>query len=556
MNVALGNSISPDTCSTNGTGAPYTIVFSQTGTITLASTTLPKVTGGITLTITGPTTSPAGMTIDGAGSVQLMRVAQGATLNLQNLTLAHGNAVDSLDPPPLIGGPNVTDGEGGAIFNEGTLTISNCTFSANQATIESLGVFDRNVGSGGGAIFNSKGTLNITNSTFSANKAAPVSEGALGGAGGAIFEDDGTLTATNSTFSANQAIGGPVQENGGTGGPGQGGAIFGNGREGTITITNSTFSANQAIGGPAQPTETGGLGEGGALFQGGIMITVSKSAFLNNQATGGAATGTPAAGGNGLGGAFWLDAHPGGALTSDINNSTFSGNQATGGIATDSAFNGQSDGGAIFAEVILALTNTTISGNTSGTAKSGSIASVAGEVLIEGSIVAGNTPDNCSSAQIIIPGQLPIPPADMGYNISDDDTCLFKKTGTANNGDGVNPILAAIGNYGGPTMTFALNPGSPAIDAIPVAQCKDLITGNPLMTDQRGFPRPDSGEVCCDIGAYEFQETFAGQPGTSNCEGNSASALATQYGGIDHAASALCYPSVKALQDAIRAFCG
>jgi hypothetical protein len=49
--------------------------------------------------------------------------------------------------------------------------------------------------------------------------------------------------------------------------------------------------------------------------------------------------------------------------------------------------------------------------------------------------------------------------------------------------------------------------------------------------------------------------SFAGTPGTPNCEGESVSALAQQFGGLDAAASALGFPSVQALQDAIRAFC-
>jgi hypothetical protein len=50
--------------------------------------------------------------------------------------------------------------------------------------------------------------------------------------------------------------------------------------------------------------------------------------------------------------------------------------------------------------------------------------------------------------------------------------------------------------------------------------------------------------------------TFAGQPGAPNCHGKSVSGLAQKYGGMDSAASALGLPSVKALQDAIKAFCG
>jgi uncharacterized repeat protein (TIGR03803 family) len=49
---------------------------------------------------------------------------------------------------------------------------------------------------------------------------------------------------------------------------------------------------------------------------------------------------------------------------------------------------------------------------------------------------------------------------------------------------------------------------------------------------------------------------FAGTPGKPNCHGKSVSALAKQYGGLNSAAAALGYPSVSALQDAIRAFCG
>jgi YVTN family beta-propeller protein len=49
--------------------------------------------------------------------------------------------------------------------------------------------------------------------------------------------------------------------------------------------------------------------------------------------------------------------------------------------------------------------------------------------------------------------------------------------------------------------------------------------------------------------------TFAGTPGKANCHGQSISALAQQYEGLNAAASALGFPSVQALQNAIRAFC-
>jgi len=65
----------------------------------------------------------------------------------------------------------------------------------------------------------------------------------------------------------------------------------------------------------------------------------------------------------------------------------------------------------------------------------------------------------------------------------------------------LDPRLAPLGNYGGPTQTMALRTGSPAIDAGSnvVAVGPD---GKPLLTDQRVYYRIFNGTV--DIGAYEF----------------------------------------------------
>jgi uncharacterized repeat protein (TIGR03803 family) len=49
--------------------------------------------------------------------------------------------------------------------------------------------------------------------------------------------------------------------------------------------------------------------------------------------------------------------------------------------------------------------------------------------------------------------------------------------------------------------------------------------------------------------------TFAGTPGKANCHGESVSALAQQSGGLVAAAAVLGYPSVRALQEAIMAYC-
>jgi hypothetical protein len=68
--------------------------------------------------------------------------------------------------------------------------------------------------------------------------------------------------------------------------------------------------------------------------------------------------------------------------------------------------------------------------------------------------------------------------------------------------------------------------------------------------------------VTCSAGCNGFaigelvKGDFAGTQGKANCHGQSISALAKAFGGIDDAAADLGYPTVSALQDAVKAFCG
>jgi hypothetical protein len=62
-----------------------------------------------------------------------------------------------------------------------------------------------------------------------------------------------------------------------------------------------------------------------------------------------------------------------------------------------------------------------------------------------------------------------------------------------------------LANHGGPTKTLTLVPGSPAVDAVPTAQCTD-VDGHPLATDQRGVTRPQG--PACDIGAFALEAGF------------------------------------------------
>src|SRR6185369_1275441 len=81
----------------------------------------------------------------------------------------------------------------------------------------------------------------------------------------------------------------------------------------------------------------------------------------------------------------------------------------------------------------------------------------------------------------------------------------------------LNALLAVLGNYGGPTQTHALLPGSTAINAgsncvTDVAHCGDASIPQ-LTTDQRSFARQVNGTV--DIGAVESRGfTIAATSGT------------------------------------------
>ena len=206
-----------------GTGND-TIIFTVTGTITLGGT-LPDIANTLTIDGTGQT-----VTVSGNNDYVVLIVDSSATLTLNDLTIADGSAEGTGE-----------EGDGGGVTNNGTLTVTNCTFSDNSVSIDF-----------GGGIYN-KGPLNVTNSTFSGNS-APIRGGAI--------DNENSLTVTNCTFSGNSA----------TGSFGEGGAIY---NDGTLTVNNSTFSGNSAT----HP--------GGAIYSNGT-VTVTNSTFSGNSAaTGG-----------------------------------------------------------------------------------------------------------------------------------------------------------------------------------------------------------------------------------------------------------------------------
>jgi len=80
------------------------------------------------------------------------------------------------------------------------------------------------------------------------------------------------------------------------------------------------------------------------------------------------------------------------------------------------------------------------------------------------------------------------------------------------------------------------------------------LTGGGIATDGQIDNCDDT--QCIVTGYWQKSYLFAGTPNSSNCLGQSISALARQYGGMSRAATGLGFKSVDSLQDAISAFCG
>jgi hypothetical protein len=154
--------------------------------------------------------------------VRLFEVAKGSALKLDHLTLQNGYSWAY---------------NGGAIYNFGTLSISNCTLSSN--TSHYSGYIATLLGGKGGAIYNNAGTVVIRNSSLSGNAA----DGSVV-YGGAIYNDSGTVTISHSTISGNSA-GGSIDDGAALA---EGGGIY---NSGTVTLEDfSSIAGNGADFGP------------------------------------------------------------------------------------------------------------------------------------------------------------------------------------------------------------------------------------------------------------------------------------------------------------------
>lgn len=265
---------------------------------------------------------------------------------------------------------------------------------------------------------------------------------------------------------------------------------------GTLSITGSVIRDNLTFDGPEYFCNTASLNakDGGGIYNGG-SLTIDSSTFIGNR-TGKGGPGSdgscafePGNGGNG--GA--IGNHSG---TVTIRNSTFSGNR-TGNGGDPAALGGKGgDGGAIYNTGSLSISNTTINTNILGTGGRGSVFNdpyATGPFDLSGSIIANMV------GQFDVYGSV----SSGDYNLVTNPAGALAGT---HNIVGVDPMLGPLADNGGPTPTYALLCGSPAIDA-------GISGGFPNDQRRSGFARKFDDPAMAnaangdgtDIGAFELQ---------------------------------------------------
>ena len=351
-----------------------------------------------------------GHTIDAKNLGRIFSIGEGFTVTLTNATLINGKADKggaiyndgSLTLSDVKLSDNAADSYGGAVFNNGELVVSDSVFDSNDIVNRGSASVDY----GGAAIYNWKeGTLKVTNSNFTNNIKnykngdnlvgaittignATVSGsnfvnnsgrwgGAISATGAELRKNSSTLTVSNTIFKDNSAL--------------YAGAVYIWGSN--YNIADCVFDNNTAFG---KGNMTPNNNNGGALvvsqvsrFNEPITGTISGSKFTNNKAQyGGAAyfnkgfvTITDSVFENNIataeGGAVGFSHASVKDLVVSINNSSFVGNKAL--VA-----------GAIFTNVDSKITNSNFINNSA--AKIGGAICNVNDLTVENSKFVNNTP--------------------------------------------------------------------------------------------------------------------------------------------------------------------
>ncbi|MCK6478304.1 MAG: hypothetical protein L6Q35_15905, partial [Phycisphaerales bacterium] len=239
---------------------------------------------------------------------------------------------------------------------------------------------------------------------------------------------------------------------------------------GTLTVIDSLIAGNSAISG-------GGIRNWGHL-------TISRSTVETN---------TASSAGGGIHNTFGIMTMSNCAVIA--NNSLMSSGGGIHGLGAGSAvynstiaFNGASHQGGGISGSFGSIYNSTIASNFSGILGAG----IEGpSFFVESTLISGNSSGG-------VPWDVfdPLHGSSRNNLIQDAAHAGGLQNGVNGNLVGVDPMLSALGNHGGPTQAFDLLPGSPAIGA-------GSNTRN-LATDQRGPGFARTAGFATDIGSFEF----------------------------------------------------
>jgi CSLREA domain-containing protein len=174
--------------------------------------------------------------VDAAGIDRAFSVVSGAEVTISGLAVENGN-----------NGFGSTVGNGGAIFNGGTLTLDRVVVRSSR----SVGDVTTGFGFGGGVANGTNGRLTIRNSTLSGNSAQANGGGLSNPAGGAV-------SISGSVISGNVAL--------------NGGGLRTAGNNSSLTIDSTTIDGNTSS------DDGGGIVSSAA----GNVLTVSNSTISNN----------------------------------------------------------------------------------------------------------------------------------------------------------------------------------------------------------------------------------------------------------------------------------
>jgi len=377
--------------------------------------------------------------IDANGIDRILHIAAGRSVTISGVSLVNGLLASGLS-------------QGGGIYNESSLSLSDCIVSHNAVSY----------GNGGG-IFNGD-TLVATRVMLTDNTAQSY--------GGGIYNNY-RLELSQSALSANKAIGGAGIYNAGgfpynrvdsTGITSNIATLYGGGianiySSTPLNITRSTVSNNTA------GTKGSGVYNEGVLAMTGSTVSGNKASN---------------------GGGLWTS----GSLS--VTNSTISQNQAS------------LDGGGIYNLGVAKVYNSTIAynqadNNADGIGDGGGIYVSSGTFEVHNTILAGNRLvfDNSNSdcfGFLVLYG---VTGFEGGDQCAGFGAVIVVDSATE---------LGILKDNGGATETIALLPPSSLIGNGAAEECNDA-DAHHLASDQRGNPRPPILQAC-DIGAFEYNEVF------------------------------------------------